>query len=372
MWCCCGVRHREGEMPSVACDRSLLWLVLSVVSGVLIGIIAPRPTDGADPPPWGLLSWILGWSYFMCWSVSFWPQIILNYQRKSTAGLSFDFQLLNFIGFACYATFNCSLFWSTRVQQEYADRNGGHSSAVRLNDVLFSLHAVFATLITLAQIFMYGTGTEAVTTLPQLDEWSASNYPVYLSSEENALTSAAILPPPRQSSVSRNIQKALYIVLSLFCLTVAVLVTLCAVDEHLVGIEWLDVLYVLSSAKVVITVIKYIPQVWENWRRKSTKGWNIWNVLLDLSGAIGSFGQLLMDCASTGIWDRLSGDPAKLMLGNVSLVFDAIFIVQHYCLYGPEKGRRGAGCCCRRRTDGDDDMREPLNLAQDIDWMEAS
>ena len=97
--------------------------------------------------------------------------------------------------------------------------------------------------------------------------------------------------------------------LSLFCLSVAVLATLCAVDESSVGIEWLDVMYVLSSAKVVITVIKYIPQVWENWRRKSTKGWNIWNVLLDLSGAVGSFGQLLLDCASTGIWDRLSGDP---------------------------------------------------------------
>ena len=360
-------------MPAAACDRSLLWLVVSVVSGVLIGFAVPEPAHEADPPPWGRVSWILGWSYFMCWSVSFWPQIVLNYQRKSTAGLSFDFQLLNFVGFACYAAFNCSLFWSPRVQEEYATRNGGHSSAVRFNDVLFSLHAVGATLITLAQIFLYGSGTEAVTTVPRrVDEWSSADYPVYLASDRSARSSARTAPSPPQSAVSRNAQRALYTVLSLFCLSVAVLATLCAVDESSVGIEWLDVMYVLSSAKVVITVIKYIPQVWENWRRKSTKGWNIWNVLLDLSGAVGSFGQLLLDCASTGIWDRLSGDPAKLMLGNVSLVFDAIFIVQHYCLYASGKGTSRTLCCCCRRSHGDDEMREPLNLVQDVDWMEAS
>lgn len=354
--------------PCSTCDRSLLWLGLSLLGGLVVGLAAPRPAVERDPAPWAGVSWVLGWTYFMCWSVSFWPQIVLNHRRKSTAGLSFDFQLLNFVGFACYAVFNCALFWSPAVQREYARRNHGHASAVRFNDVLFALHALFATIVTLAQIFLYGNGVvEADVTVPKLDEWSTSNYPVLAAPERGPSQQA-----PPQSAVSKNLQRAIYIVLALFTLSVAILMALCIVDESAVGVTWLDVLYVLSSAKVVITVIKYIPQVWENWRRQSTRGWNIWNVLLDLSGALGSFGQLLLDCASTGLWSKLTGDPAKLMLSNVSLVFDAVFIVQHYCLYGGERGAAsgngssGCCCCCRQRSD-DEGLLEPLN--QDIDWM---
>lgn len=33
-----------------------------------------------------ILSDALGWSYFVLWSVSFYPQAILNYKRKSVEG----------------------------------------------------------------------------------------------------------------------------------------------------------------------------------------------------------------------------------------------------------------------------------------------
>ena len=36
----------------------------------------------------------LGWLYFVSWSVSFYPQAVLNYRRKSVVGMSFDFQTL--------------------------------------------------------------------------------------------------------------------------------------------------------------------------------------------------------------------------------------------------------------------------------------
>ena len=32
-------------------------------------------------------------------------------------------------------------------------------------------------------------------------------------------------------------------------------------------------------------------------------------------------------------WKGLLGDPVKLFLGNISIIFDTIFMVQHYCLY---------------------------------------
>lgn len=92
------------------------------------------------PEPWARISAIVGWTYFATWSISFYPQIIVNYQRQrccgncmprcftsslhdaavhalakgicsliklrpfpcSVVGLSFDFVILNFLGFVSY------------------------------------------------------------------------------------------------------------------------------------------------------------------------------------------------------------------------------------------------------------------------------
>ena len=50
--------------------------------------------------------------------------------------------------------------------------------------------------------------------------------------------------------------------------------------------------------------------------------------------------QLVLDsCGSGGGWEgvaaSLADNPGKLGLAGVSLFFDAVFIVQHYVLYGP-------------------------------------
>jgi cystinosin len=55
--------------------------------------------------------------------------------------------------------------------------------------------------------------------------------------------------------------------------------------------------------------------------------------------------QLLIDSALQADWSGLTGNPVKLGLANVSMVFDVIFITQHYVLYGPvaEKGEVEGG-----------------------------
>ena len=45
-----------------------------------------------------------GATYFVCWSVSFWPQVLLNRRRKTTIGLTPDFCVLNIFGYICYTT----------------------------------------------------------------------------------------------------------------------------------------------------------------------------------------------------------------------------------------------------------------------------
>merc|ERR1712032_1591970 len=92
------------------------------------------------PEPWRRTSAVLGWSYFCAWSVSFYPQVIQNFQRRSVVGLSLDYQLLNATGFVCYFVYNAALYWSGPVQREYEERYEGNRSAVRFNDVFFAGH----------------------------------------------------------------------------------------------------------------------------------------------------------------------------------------------------------------------------------------
>ncbi|KAK4983524.1 hypothetical protein LTR50_007166 [Elasticomyces elasticus] len=107
---------------------------------------------------------------------------------------------------------------------------------------------------------------------------------------------------------------------------------------------WIDIVYAISYVKLIVTVIKYIPQVISNYRRKSTTGWSIHQILLDFVGGILSILQLLIDCSLQADWSGLMGNPVKLALGNVSVCFDLVFIVQHYVLYRHSSGDgEGAG-----------------------------
>ena len=45
-----------------------------------------------------ILSAIFGWIYFLCWSLSFYPQALLNWRRQSTSGTTVDFPFLNVLG----------------------------------------------------------------------------------------------------------------------------------------------------------------------------------------------------------------------------------------------------------------------------------
>lgn len=45
-----------------------------------------------------VISGLFGWIYTFCWSASFYPQLLLNFRRKSTSGTTVDFPLINVLG----------------------------------------------------------------------------------------------------------------------------------------------------------------------------------------------------------------------------------------------------------------------------------
>jgi cystinosin len=79
--------------------------------------------------------------------------------------------------------------------------------------------------------------------------------------------------------------------------------------------------------------LKYIPQAWVNYKRKSTSGWSIWPILLDFSGGWLSLAQLVIDSSLQNDWTGVTGNPVKFGLSNITIVFDIVFFLQHYVLY---------------------------------------
>ena len=270
---------------------SLLGGALVLLSGCALGYaVPPDHPDFAEPARH--LSAVIGWTYFVAWSVSFWPQIFINFRRKSVVGLSFDFVALNLLGFLCYSAYNCALFYSPSVRAEYLAHYGS-LPAVQTNDVFFGLHAVAATVITLLQMAVYERGTQVV------------------SRPAVAMLAAVVLA----AVVAGGLAAA-------------------------GTISVLTMLLTLSYLKLSISLTKYFPQAVLNFQRRSTEGWSIHNVLLDFVGGLLSVAQLVLDCTVTGDWSGVRGDPVKFGLGFTSMVFDVIFMTQHYVLY-PNSGESG-------------------------------
>jgi cystinosin len=253
-------------------------------------------------PTLDIVSSVLGWLYTIAWSLSFYPQVWQNWRRASVVGLSFDFLAMNILGFAAYSVYNCALFFNVEVQTEYIEKHGP-PIPVQVNDVVFAVHAVVLTLIQIGQCLFYDRGGQLVNVFVQI-----------------AVTAGW---------------------LSMYVLALIV----GGSNESVVN--WLFFINFCSYIKLLVTLAKYVPQVWAHYLLKSTVGWHIGNNLLDLVGAFLSFAQQFVDGVNGGnLTGVFLGDPVKLGLSLLSIFFDAIFIFQHYVLYtdraDPHRRRKGA------------------------------
>ena len=88
--------------------------------------------------------------------------------------------------------------------------------------------------------------------------------------------------------------------------------------------------------KLAISSLKYLPQLYWNYKRKSTKGWSIFNIILDLTGGLLSFGQMFLEYL---YGEDVEVNIVKLVLGIAVVFYDLLFIVQHYCLYRNKEPR---------------------------------
>ncbi|KAJ5143580.1 uncharacterized protein N7515_002367 [Penicillium bovifimosum] len=250
----------------------------------------------------------------ICWSGSFYPQPITNWKRKSTVGLSIDLSTINPLGFVCYTIYTSAFLFSPVIRSQYAARYpASPEPTVRFNDLAFAAHAALLSTMMYTQFwpFIWGLHVSRV----QRVSWTMAG-----------LFWGSILFP----------------------LVVMAIVLVRSPDG---GYDpsswaWIDVIYSFSYIKLLITVVKYMPQVALNYKRQSTVGWHIGTILLDLAGGALSMLQLVLDSSLQSDWSGITGNPVKLLLGNITIFFDAIFCIQHYVLYRdpPDlKGTHGAG-----------------------------
>lgn len=248
-----------------------------------------------------IISSLLGYVYCILWSVASMPQLVTNFKRKSVAGYSIEFLVLNMIGFIFYSIY----VWAGSVFQRHYDLN----PTITIQDKIF---ATYGSLVTFS-----------------------------------LATQAFILYPQTRTGTFSPINRTLCILLISFGLYNAILGLggfLPWFSKHETPYTY-SVIHYLGFAKSLCSLIKYIPQCLLNIKRKSTLGYNIFHAILDLIGGCAALLQMFIKCFAhphedgSPDWKNMFGNAPKLILALECVLFDLVFLIQHFILYKDNNAR---------------------------------
>lgn len=235
-----------------------------------------------------------GFIYFFTWSATFWPQVLLVFRRKTTAGLSTDFMAINIVGFIAYSIFTFASYFVPAVDESYT-KITSHGPQVEIADVFFAAHGAVMCAILVVQLFIF---------------------------------------PPR-------IPPKPYVTVGCALFQTAVLVGLFGAAAG--KFEWYTYLSFAGGVKVLSSLIKHFPQVFLNRARGSTVGWSFTMVVLDIVGGAFSMAQQTVRCIQQHNFAPFTSNLAKTILAAESLLFDFYFVAQHLIFYtdrnDPDKGK---------------------------------
>ncbi|KAH3900740.1 cystinosin-like protein ERS1 SCDLUD_003745 [Saccharomycodes ludwigii] len=252
---------------------------------------------------------ILGYIYVICWCISFYPPIITNYKLKNSNGVSIDFVVLNSFGYICLI--ECLLL------QYYSSDNGNTTTPnntqqdkmiVTLFDIFYSIHGFILNLILLSQIM-------------NLWPWKFH-------------TGSATAIKGNKQRLNPSYYKLLKI-----CVLIWILITLIykntANDSSYITFIKLDLAQycnILIMGKILMTLIKYIPQIKHNYQRKSMIGFSKITILLDMLGGITSLLQLFLlsleKVKDSSIMAVLGLNFGKIGISLITITFNSIFLLQ--------------------------------------------
>lgn len=234
---------------------------------------------------------IIGWSYTVCWGCSYYPQFFLNFQRWNVAGFSIDYGILNFLAYFSYCVVMCSMYWDPTIRDIYFKEYPHTQIPVEIPDLASVLHNMALIVLLGLQCVFLPRGGQRLT------------------------------------------------LISYVCTTAFFLAPLSALPFAFTGyINWLSFVHVFSYIKIGISLVKYAPQAYMNWRRKSTAGYSPVNMTLDHAGATFLVLQLVMLAINRSDIYSIIRNPAKFGVGFASWLFTGIFMVQNFILYRNRAG----------------------------------
>lgn len=269
-----------------------------------------------------ILSQVLGWIYFFAWSISFWPQAILNFRRKKVTGLSFEFIAYNLTGFTFYTTYSLVKYFSP---------NGCDPNDVQINDLAFGFHAVLLTIITTVQCFLYRIERQKVHWVHAFIVAMLCVITAYTAIIAGSTDTIPLLPKCEKQSDGTY--------------------------KQLTSFTLIDF---MGYEKAFITFVKYLPQLYLNWKRQSTVGWSITNILLDFTGGSFSFAQQGLDSYLAGSFGPIFGNIVKFLLAAFSIIFDILFMIQHYVLYRNNRHSDPDDADANNGEDDGNDLAKPV------------
>lgn len=235
-----------------------------------------------------IVSQICGWIYFTAWSLSFYPQLILNHRRQSVVGLSLNYVVLNITGFTAYALYNVLLASYEPARKRFTDVNAGFPPQIALNDVVFAVHGSALCVVAVIECLTYPRG-------------------------------------------SQTVQKgtALGCALAWVCLVGGLMFSFAGL------LDWIYFIRLCGVVKLLGSFFKYLPQVAHNHTRKSTEGFSWSAIALDFTGGVFSIAQQLITSYLVNSWMPFSKNVAKTFLALETLFFDSILLTQHFVVYRP-------------------------------------
>ena len=93
-----------------------------------------------------------------------------------------------------------------------------------------------------------------------------------------------------------------------------------------------DTLQVAGNIKVLTNIFKYIPLIVNNYKLKTTKGFNVWGAIADFVGGVTCLAQNFFD-----IWDKYEGivnpfnkdefNIINFLCGLLAMIFNVIFFI---------------------------------------------
>ncbi|CAK56546.1 unnamed protein product (macronuclear) [Paramecium tetraurelia] len=218
-------------------------------------------------------------------------------QIQSVKGIAFEFLALNLTGYLFLSAYSLSGYLK-------GGENGWpFTGNITLQDLIFALHSVVITILTILQTAYYYKKEDN----PGVSLW------------------------------------CIIVLIILWAQAILYIILTCIFGwEVIFTQEKLNVLYWMGYEKLFVTLIKNIPQVYLNYKRKSTVGWSIFNILLAFIGGILSFLQMLIDQINGKSANLVDMNIVKFILSWIVLGFDLIFMFQHYVLYNPKRNKSKA------------------------------